>query len=113
MTEPTLAPNVHKAEPQQLVFSHSTCLHCERPIKKVPGGQGPTWVHEDSGFVAEVGAPRVVRPERWWRDHDNLVLLTAWLAENGRSGGEVAYAVEKPWKYEDEFDEAAKEQEAS
>lgn len=42
----------------------------------------------------------------WWKNHDNLITLCNWLAKNGRSGGEVAYAVEKPWKYEEEFNEA-------
>ena len=39
----------------------------------------------------------------WWRDHDNIVTLTAYMAETGYSASEVAYAVEKPWKFEDVF----------
>jgi|KBSMisStandDraft_5_1062788.scaffolds.fasta_scaffold310873_3 hypothetical protein len=39
----------------------------------------------------------------WWDDHDNMVRLTAWLADNNYEAKDVAYAVEKPWKYEPEF----------
>ena len=39
----------------------------------------------------------------WYAHHGNLVLLAHHLAENGASGQEVADAVEKPWKYQDEF----------
>lgn len=40
----------------------------------------------------------------WYAHHENLVLLVHHLAENGNSGQEVADAVEKPWKYRDEYD---------
>lgn len=33
--------------------------------------------------------------------HDDLVRLTARLAEDGDDAATVAYAVEKPWKYLD------------
>ena len=40
----------------------------------------------------------------WYAKHDNLVTLTAFLAENAYTKArEIADAVEKPWKYEDEF----------
>ena len=40
----------------------------------------------------------------WYTDHDNLVLMTAWLADrSGTTALTVAYAVEKPWKYEGDF----------
>jgi len=42
-------------------------------------------------------------PDQWWRTYDNVVLLTGWLAEQGFDAKAVAYAVEKPWKYEAEF----------
>lgn len=38
----------------------------------------------------------------WWDDHEELVLLTSWLAGAGYSAEQVAYAVEKPWKYSEE-----------
>jgi hypothetical protein len=43
----------------------------------------------------------------WHESHDNLVTLTAWMADNGHNAAEVAYAVEKPWKFEDLFRQAA------
>jgi hypothetical protein len=40
----------------------------------------------------------------WFADHANLVTLTSWLAEYGdATASDVAYAVEKPWKYEAAF----------
>ena len=35
--------------------------------------------------------------------HEDLVILTAWLAREGHTADAVAYAVEKPWKYPDEL----------
>jgi hypothetical protein len=49
----------------------------------------------------------------WWDASDNMVTLTAWMADNGYSAKDVAYAVEKPWKYEDEFKTATAELEAA
>jgi hypothetical protein len=42
----------------------------------------------------------------WYQDHRNLVLLTAWMADNDYPPKDIAYAVEKPWKHEDEFKQA-------
>jgi hypothetical protein len=42
----------------------------------------------------------------WFADHANVVMLTAYMADSGYDAGEVAYAVEKPWKFEDQFNEA-------
>jgi hypothetical protein len=42
-------------------------------------------------------------PNAWWRTHDNVVQLAYWLAENEYDGKGVAYGVEKPWKYDNEF----------
>jgi hypothetical protein len=40
----------------------------------------------------------------WYAQHDNLILLTAHLAEDSSvRGSTIAHAVEKPWNYEDEF----------
>ena len=41
--------------------------------------------------------------------HDDLVLLTAYMAEHHYPASEVAYAVEKPWKYVEELEEAQAE----
>jgi hypothetical protein len=95
---------IHKAEPKKgdKPGVLSECRHCGVDVRHLAADQG--WVHAD-GYKVGFG------PEQnWWDDHDNLVTLCNWLAENGRSGGEVAYAVEKPWKYEDEFNEATKEE---
>jgi hypothetical protein len=44
---------IHKAEPAPEFAEDalSTCIHCHREIKRVPGGQGSTWVHADTGAV--------------------------------------------------------------
>ena len=42
----------------------------------------------------------------WFTDHSNLVTLTSYMADNGYNAEDIAYAVEKPWKYEDVFAEA-------
>ena len=39
----------------------------------------------------------------WFTDHSNIVTLTSYLADHGYDAADVAYAVEKPWKFEDEF----------
>lgn len=46
----------------------------------------------------------------WWDDHSNLVTLTSWMADqDAYSAHDIAYAVEKPWKYEEEYREAVAE----
>lgn len=54
---------IHKAEPVQAFANdaHSTCIHCHREIKRVPGGNGPTWVHSDTGTVVGSG-PASTKP---------------------------------------------------
>ena len=42
--------------------------------------------------------------------HDDLIVLTSWLASQGHSAEDIAYAVEKPWKYEAELAAAKHEQ---
>jgi hypothetical protein len=42
--------------------------------------------------------------------HDDLVLLTSYMAEHGYKASEVAYAVEKPWKFIDLLHRARVEQ---
>lgn len=39
----------------------------------------------------------------WWEDHDNLILTSRWMADNGYDASDLAYFIEKPWKYEDEY----------
>lgn len=47
---------IHKARPADLEIGIGTsgihCAVCGQRIHKVPGGQGTTWVHSDSGAVA-------------------------------------------------------------
>jgi hypothetical protein len=45
---------------------------------------------------------------KWFQLHDNLVLLTSYLASVGADAKDVAYAVEKPWKFEDDYKSALK-----
>lgn len=35
--------------------------------------------------------------------HADLVLLTRWMADENYDADDIAYAVEKPWKYIDEL----------
>lgn len=48
----------HKATPQAETIGVSTCVHCGTPVKRVPGGNGPTWIHEATGAVAAPGKER-------------------------------------------------------
>lgn len=43
---------VHKATPEGGKHGVSTCSECGEPVKRVPGGQGPVWVHTETGAVA-------------------------------------------------------------
>jgi hypothetical protein len=42
----------------------------------------------------------------WWQSHDNLVTLTRYMADNMHDARDIAYAVEKPWKFHDVWLEA-------
>ena len=44
---PDVAPDVRVATPQSEELGVSTCTHCANQVKRVIGGQGRTWVHED------------------------------------------------------------------
>jgi hypothetical protein len=43
--------------------------------------------------------------------HQDLVTLTWFMADNGYSAQDIAYAVEKPWKHVELLDEAKRAQE--
>lgn len=45
--------------------------------------------------------------EAWWQDWSNVVTLLSYLASHGTSATDVAYAAEKPWKYESEWQASA------
>ena len=47
----------HKAEPEDpMTAGFSACVHCGLEVQRVPGGNGPTWVHSLTGTVAGSGA---------------------------------------------------------
>jgi hypothetical protein len=59
---------VHKAEPVAKRLSLPGAYHCRicgAPLDRVPGGQGMTWVHRDSGAVAAADPPIIVAAERF------------------------------------------------
>lgn len=43
----------------------------------------------------------------WWKVHSNIVELAEWMHENWRfdTVTDVIYFFDKPWKYEDEWNE--------
>jgi hypothetical protein len=44
---------IHKAAPHPRVKGEpQVCETCLQPVRIVPGGQGPTWVHDATGAVA-------------------------------------------------------------
>lgn len=45
-------------------------------------------------------------------DYDDIVQVTAWMADQGFDSRDVAYCVEKPWKFHHEL-AAAKADDAS
>lgn len=53
---------IHKAQPSRGVADEEAgvghCYTCGQPVKRVPGGQGSTWVHTDSGAVAAPNPPK-------------------------------------------------------
>lgn len=65
MSENTLgtANNIHKATPDTPNKPY-TCSFCDEDIKLVPGGQGPTWVHSDTGAVVGRHDPERIEARR-------------------------------------------------
>jgi hypothetical protein len=51
----------------------------------------------------------LIQPKFWFQDYDNIVLLAKYMAENDSEAGEIADAIEKPWKYTEVFGEALSE----
>ena len=46
--------------------------------------------------------------------HDGLVILIAWMAEQAEyDKNDLAYAVEKPWKFDAQFREAMRQRDDS
>lgn len=46
----------------------------------------------------------------WYLDHQNVIKLTSYMADHYYDASDVAYAVEKPWKFGDVFLEAIQEE---
>jgi hypothetical protein len=42
---------------------------------------------------------------KWYEVHENLVSLAEYLADHGATAHELVSFIEKPWKYEDEWNE--------
>jgi len=55
--EAAMNPVVHKARPEDPASdAEQHCAVCKWWVKRVPGGEGPTWVHSETGAVAAPGA---------------------------------------------------------
>lgn len=39
----------------------------------------------------------------WYDDRRNLAVVARWMGEQGDTADEIAYMLEKPWKFEDEW----------
>lgn len=60
-----ILPSVHRATPVHAAeHAEQHCSVCGQWVKRVPGGQGPTWVHRDSGAVAAPSPPFVSEEEK-------------------------------------------------
>jgi hypothetical protein len=46
---------VHKALPADAAAYMTSCAVCKEQVRRVPGGNGPTWVHDATGVVAGKG----------------------------------------------------------
>lgn len=46
----------------------------------------------------------------WYADHQNLALLWRWLEDRGDQPADPAHFIEKPWKWEPEWNELQAEQ---
>lgn len=43
---------------------------------------------------------------KWYEDHHNLAILARHMIEEGDDAAAILYMLEKPWKYEAEFQAA-------
>jgi hypothetical protein len=57
MTDNAGSPGIHKAEEGSHEGFPGHCTICGQRVRQVPGGQGMTWVHSDSGAVAAPNPP--------------------------------------------------------
>ena len=49
-------------------------------------------------------------PPYWWEHHDNIVLLAHWMQDQDHGVSDIVLMIEKPWKFTDEYEQAAQEQ---
>jgi hypothetical protein len=54
----------------------------------------------------KMGVPMSGEYRPWWENHENLALVASHMADSGATAHDVAYMVEKPWKFTDQYDEA-------
>lgn len=70
-------------------------------------------MRDDDAMSLPMPTERMAPPQRqpWWESRENLIILVQWLAHDmGESGHSVAYAVSKPWHYEDQFRRAIRQE---
>lgn len=46
--------------------------------------------------------------DQWYDDRVNLALLARYMEQQGDSASDVVYMLEKPWKFQDDWREAAR-----
>lgn len=49
----------------------------------------------------------------WWEDHDNLAELWRFLEDRGEQPNDPAYFLDKPWKWDPEYQQMRSEQAAA
>jgi hypothetical protein len=95
--------SIHKAAPQpdtgwgtSYDSGVASCAHCHEDIHRVPGGHGPTWVHDSTGAVAAVNPKPYRATHRSRRDGSEamLVRMTAMVLRNENGDEWVATAAE-------------------
>ena len=63
--------HLHKPQPAE---DGEACIICDRPIRRVPGGHGPVWVHAD-GYV--LGRTYIGVAQIWAYDDAGLAQMYA------------------------------------
>ena len=76
-------------------------------LTRFPGGEFCT----NCGHVSPPSGPGADAAYHWWETPgggghaalDTVALVAHWMAEEDYTAKDVAYAVEKPWKFTEEF----------
>lgn len=74
-----------------------------------PGHNLFDYVNNGTALIGSIVTELIRRLEVAQQAKADLVLLASYLAEQGTEAKDIAYAVEKPWKYADELAEAKRE----